>query len=171
MDETGDDGGLSRAATLNRLSTSHDIQVVVKALTFFFFLFIEGPDLDVQPTGALARSKTTINVPANARERIMAATSGADTSRSRSRSPRGNSPPAATVVARSNTAIATTRPIQAGLPTRGLSVRRPGPGDAPPATVSPKPSEQALYMRHLLRPYSSFLQKHLPGRRNSLRTS
>lgn len=117
LDEPGNDGGLSRAATVNRL---------------------KGPDLDVQPVGTLARSKTTINVPTNARERIMGANSSADSRRSRSRSPRGNDPPPATVIARSNTAIVTSRPAQAGLPTRGLSVRRPSTNDSPPAT-SPKP--------------------------------
>ena len=61
---------------------------------------------------------------------------------SRPRSPRGNDPPAATVIARSNTAIAASRLGQAGLPTRALTVRRPRADDALPCDHVPKPSEQ-----------------------------
>ncbi|KAH9988051.1 hypothetical protein BJV77DRAFT_1061500 [Russula vinacea] len=110
-----DEPSLSRAATLNRL---------------------KGPDLDVQPVGTLARSKTTINVAPNARERIMGATVSADASQS---SLRGNDPPPAAVVTRSNTTAMTGRVGQTGLPIRALTVRKPGAGDVSPASASPKP--------------------------------
>jgi len=107
-----DDTSLSRAATLtNRL---------------------KGPDLDVQPVGTLARAKTTINVPANTRERTMGA--GADISRSAS--PPANDSP--NTLARSNTVLP-SRPLQAGLPTRALTVRKPGSGEISPPVTSPKP--------------------------------
>jgi hypothetical protein len=101
-------------------------------------MFLEGPDLDVQPVGTLARSKTTINVAPNARERIMGATVSADASQS---SLRGNDPPPAAVVTRSNTTAMTGRVGQTGLPIRALTVRKPGAGDVSPASASPKPSE------------------------------
>lgn len=102
-------------------------------------MFLEGPDLDVQPVGTLARSKTTINVAPNARERIMGATVSTDASQSSSL--RGNDPPPATVVARSNTTAMTGRVGQTGLPIRALTVRKPGAGDVSPAFASPKPSK------------------------------
>jgi neutrophil factor 2 len=87
----------------------------------------EGPDIDVQPN-ALSRSKTTIGVPSDARERTVP-------------SLRGTYPPA---VSRSNTT--TGRPTQADPPTRGLSIRKPGFEDgAPPAP--PKPSTQKCLTR------------------------
>jgi hypothetical protein len=101
-------------------------------------MFLEGPDLDVQPVGTLARAKTTINVAPNARERIMGGTVGSDTSPPPSLG--GNDPPAATVVTRSNTAVGTSRVGQSGLPVRALTVRKPG-ADVSPASASPKPSE------------------------------
>ena len=100
-------------------------------------MFLEGPDLDVQPVGTLARSKTTINVAPNARERIMGTAAGADSSQPSSM--QGNDPPAAAVVARANTAVGISR--QAGLPIRALTVRKPGSNDVSPASSSPKPSE------------------------------
>ncbi|KAI0249234.1 hypothetical protein BJV78DRAFT_1129881 [Lactifluus subvellereus] len=108
IDQTGDEGGLARAPTL------------------------EGPDLDVQPVGSLARAKTTLNGPANTRERIGGETAGVGASRSVS--PRDDDLPTATAIRRNNTAIATGRPGQAGFPTRGLSVRRPSADDAASAT-------------------------------------
>jgi hypothetical protein len=101
-------------------------------------MFLEGPDLDVQPVGTLARAKTTINVAPNARERIMGGTVGSDTSPPPSLG--GNDPPAATIVTRSNTAVGTSRVGQSGLPVRALTVRKPG-ADVSPASASPKPSE------------------------------
>ncbi|KAH9006595.1 hypothetical protein EDB86DRAFT_2875032 [Lactarius hatsudake] len=74
--DPADEVSLSRAATLGRL---------------------KGPSLDVQPVGNLSRSKTTINVPADARERIMALSGGL--------APRDADPPNATVISRSNTTI------------------------------------------------------------------
>jgi hypothetical protein len=123
--------------------------------------------MDVTPVGTLARAKTTINVPANARERITGATTDADGS------PRGNGPPTPTVVARSNTAIATSRPAQAGLPTRALTVRKASVDDAAPANTSPKPSEQifCVILHNFTYPIGSFLQEHLPTRQNSLKVS
>jgi hypothetical protein len=98
-------------------------------------MFSEGPAVYVEPVGGLARVKTTINVVApNARER--SATVGADTSQPSSI--RDNDPPVATVLSRSQTALATTR---TGLPTRALTVRKPGVNDVSPPSVSPKPSE------------------------------
>ena len=86
----------------------------------------EGPDIDVQPV-SLGRSKTTITVPADARERIMA-------------SRRDTDPPAA-IVSRSNTTLG--RLAQANPPTRGHSLRKPSLEDgAPPAP--PKPSMQTI---------------------------
>ncbi|KAH9060549.1 hypothetical protein EDB87DRAFT_1674686 [Lactarius vividus] len=85
------------------------------------------PDLDVQPVGNLSRSKTTINVPADAREALT---------------PPGNAdPPTATIISRSNTTITPGRSAQASLPMRGLSIRKPGFEDgAPPAPPKPKTS-------------------------------
>jgi tetratricopeptide (TPR) repeat protein len=111
-----EESSLTRSATLNRL---------------------KGPDLDVQPVGTLARAKTTINVAPNARERIMGGTVGADASQPSSL--RGNDPPPATVVARSNTTAITGRVGQSGLPIRALTVRKPVAGDVSPASASPKP--------------------------------
>lgn len=105
---------------------------------FFYLMFLEGPNLDVQPVGTLARSKTTINVASNARERIMGSAAGADSSQPSSL--RDSDPPAASVVARSNTAIGTSR-VGQGLPIRALTVRKPRSRDASPASASPKPSE------------------------------
>ncbi|KAI0301582.1 hypothetical protein B0F90DRAFT_1810094 [Multifurca ochricompacta] len=113
-----DRGSLARAATVSRL---------------------KGPDLDVQPVGTLARSKTTLNVPANARDRIAAAAAANGAGSSQPVSPQGNNPPVANVVARSNTTITPRGLGQAGLPMRGLSVRRLGP-DNTPRVPSPKPS-------------------------------
>ncbi|KAI9462624.1 hypothetical protein F5148DRAFT_217228 [Russula earlei] len=113
LDRNDDETNLSRAVTLNRL---------------------KGPDLDVQPVGTLARSKTTINVLADARERAVGATTGADASRPTS--PGNDSFSADTAISRSNT---TSRPGQAGLPLRGLSLRKPGSADVAPAVTSPKP--------------------------------
>ena len=104
--------------------------------------------MDVQPVGTLARSKTTINVSANTRERITGATTGADVSRPTS--PRGNDPLAPTVLTRSQTALATSRP---GLPIRALTVRKASIDDAAPPAPSPKPSEQTLCACHLIRAY------------------
>jgi len=115
--DADDEGGLSRAATFGRL---------------------KGPDSGGRPGGSLTRAKTTINVPANARERIANATTGSDASRPTS--PRPISPPAAVAVSRSHTAIGSSRPGQASFPTRGLSLRaRPAADDAAPAVTSPKP--------------------------------
>jgi hypothetical protein len=98
-------------------------------------MFSEGPAVYVEPVGGLARAKTTINVVApNARER--SATVGADTYQPSSI--RNNDPPVATVLSRSQTALATNR---TGLPTRALTVRKPGVNDVSPPSVSPKPSE------------------------------
>lgn len=111
--DPADEVSLSRAATLGRL---------------------KGPDLDVQPVGNLSRSKTTINVPADARERIMA-------SSARLAPPRDADPPTATVISRSNTSITPGRSAQASLPMRGLSIRKPGFDDgAPPAPPKSKTS-------------------------------
>jgi len=97
-------------------------------------VFLEGPALEVEPVGSLARAKTTINVAPNTRER--SATVG-DNAFQRP-SIRGNDPPAAAVLSRSNTA---SRVSQTGLPTRALSVRKLGANDVPPPSISPKPSE------------------------------
>ena len=98
-------------------------------------MFSEGPALYVEPAGGLSRSKTTINVVApNARER--SATVG-----SRPSSIRDNDPPAATVLNRAQTALPTSSVSRTGLPTRALTVRKPGVNDVSPPSVSPKPSE------------------------------
>lgn len=98
-------------------------------------IFSEGPSLDIEPAGSLARAKTTINVVApNARGR--SATVGSD-----AQSFRDNDPPVATVLGRSQTALATTSVSRTGLPTRALTVRKPGANDVSPPSVSPKPSE------------------------------
>jgi hypothetical protein len=92
----------------------------------------------VEPVGGLTRSKTTINVVApNARDR--SASVGAVTSQPSLI--RDNDPPAATVLGRSHTALATSRVSRTGLPTRALTVRKPGVNDVSPPSVSPKPSE------------------------------
>ena len=91
--------------------------------------------MDVQPTGTLSRSKTTINVPADARERIMTSSPGA--AASQSASPRDTDPPAATVISRSNTTSGGA--ALGSVPTRGLSIRKPGYEDGVPP-VLPKPS-------------------------------
>ncbi|KAF8653299.1 hypothetical protein AX16_003999 [Volvariella volvacea WC 439] len=82
---------------------------------------------------ALGRSKTTLNVPANARE----LTSG------RVASPSPPPPrPADSNIARSNTQITPARPsanAMAGGPTRGLSVRRPDANLAPTNPPAPQP--------------------------------
>lgn len=120
-DNSPNEGGLSRAVTLGRL---------------------KGPDMDVQPVGFLSRSKTTINVPTDARERIMTSSAGAGAGAGASQltSPRDAGPPAASVVSRSNTTITPGRPTQASV-TRGLSVRKPGLEDgAPFAPPKPKTS-------------------------------
>ena len=103
-----------------------------------------GPAFDVEPAGSLTRAKTTINVaPApNARER--SATVGSDTLQIRD-----NDPPGATVLSRSNTGTATSRISRTGLPTRALTVRKPGVNDVAPAAVSPKPSKQSSHPFHL----------------------
>ena len=98
-------------------------------------MFSGGPASDVEPVGGLARSKTTINVAPVARER--SATIGTDPSQSI----RNNDPPAATVLNRSNTANPVSHMSRTGLPTRALTVRKPGVNDVAPASVSPKPSE------------------------------
>jgi hypothetical protein len=86
----------------------------------------------------LSRAKTTLNVPGNARERLMDESAGVGASQSPP--PRSDDPLAATPLTRSNTAMTTGRPGQAGFPTRGLSVRsRPGSDEAGIAT-SPKMS-------------------------------
>ncbi|KAH9956193.1 hypothetical protein BC827DRAFT_1261896 [Russula dissimulans] len=108
-----DDTSLSRTATLNRL---------------------KGPDLDVQPVGTLARAKTTINVPANIRQRTV----GAGVDASQPASPPANDPLSPTTVARSNTVLP-TRPGRAGLPARALTVRKLGSGEVSPPVISPKP--------------------------------
>jgi hypothetical protein len=100
-------------------------------------VFLEGPALDEEPVGSLGHAKTTINVAPNVRER--SATVGDNVSRRPSI--RGNDPPAATVLSRSNTANSTSRVSQTGLPTRALTVRKLGANDVPPPSISPKPSE------------------------------
>ncbi|KAI0262591.1 hypothetical protein BC834DRAFT_971957 [Gloeopeniophorella convolvens] len=139
--QPGEDGALARAATTGR---------------------IRGPDLDVPPpSGTLARSKTTINVPANARERIMAATAGAAgvAASSQPTSPRGaTGPPAAASLARSNTSITPGRPGGAGLPVRGLSVRRPGPDDA--GAPPPKPPKASPSNPRMTEFYDSFVDSY-----------
>ncbi|KAF5386269.1 hypothetical protein D9615_002300 [Tricholomella constricta] len=74
---------------------------------------------------ALERSKTTLNVPANARE----LTSG------QGQSPMSARPSSATTPVRSNTTIS-VKPAGIGAPVRGLSVRRP---DASPTSVNSAP--------------------------------
>jgi hypothetical protein len=121
--------------------------------------------------GTLARSKTTINASAIGRERTTGAATGGDVARSIP--PRGSDPLAPAVLTRSQTALATSRPGQAGLPTRALTVRKPNSGDSSPAATSPKPSEQTLCVISctLTYPICPFLQKDLPGQRNFLRIS
>ncbi len=81
--------------------------------------------MDVQPVDTLNRSKTMINVPANARERIMASSPLAP--------PNETDSPAAVTLSRSNTNINSGRRLSpASLPTRGLSIRKPGYEDIPP---------------------------------------
>jgi hypothetical protein len=96
-------------------------------------MFSAGPAFDVEPVGGLARAKTTINVA----PRERSATVGTDTSQSI----RDNNPPAAAVLSRRNTANANSGVSRSGLPTRALTVRKPGVNDVAPASVSPKPSE------------------------------
>lgn len=95
-------------------------------------MFLGGLGFDVEPAGGLARANTTINVV----PRERSATVGTDTSQSI----RDNDPPAATVLNRSNT-DGIGRVGRTGLPTRALSVRKPGVNDVAPASVSPKQSE------------------------------
>jgi len=119
-DSPANEGGLSKAGTLGRL---------------------KGPDMDVQPVGLLSRSKTTINVPANARERIMASSAGATASQSASL--RDTDSPASAIVSRSNTAPG--GPARTGLPTRALSVRKPGYEDGvPKPKTSPRGGDSRL---------------------------
>lgn len=124
--DPADGDGLSRAATLSRL---------------------KGPDIDVQPVSTLGRSKTTVSVPADARERTV-------------QSPRGTYPPA---VSRSNTTIG--RPTQADPPTRGLSIRRPGFEDgAPPAPPKPKISPRMTeFYDNLVDSYADSPRTSPPG--------
>lgn len=68
----------------------------------------------------------------------MGSADGADSSQPSSR--RGSDPPAASVIARSNTAIGTSR-VGQGLPIRALTVRKPGSNDVTSPSASPKPSE------------------------------
>jgi PB1 domain len=96
--------------------------------------------LDVEPVGTLARAKTTLNVPANVRERVMGET--ATVGASQSALPRGDGVSAATVISRGNTTMTTGRPGQAGVPIRGLTVRRPRTEDVSSPVTSPKSSAQ-----------------------------
>ena len=115
----------------------------------------EGPDIDVQPS-ALGRSKTTINVPTNSRERIMATSPGAAATQSASSG--DTDPPAAIAVSRSNTAPGG---VTRGVSMRALSIRKAGnEGGAPPAP--PKPSTQNC-LAQLLPNISllTVLQRHL----------
>lgn len=115
----------------------------------------------MEPVGGLTRAKTTINVAPYSRER--SATVGGDPSQPSSI--RDNDPPAATVLGRSNTANATSGVSRTGLPTRALSVRKPGVNDVSPPSVSPKPSERSLrsFIHIPIYPMCSFSQKRLPG--------
>ena len=106
-------------------------------------LFLEGPSLDVQTVGPLARTNSALNVPANARERIGGGTAGVGASQSAL--PRDSDSPAATIISRNNTAIATGRRGRPSSPRRGLSVRGPSPDDAAPET-SPNSSALTLSM-------------------------
>ncbi|KAJ2916301.1 hypothetical protein MD484_g4120, partial [Candolleomyces efflorescens] len=125
-------------------------------------IFIDRPDLDnTSPTvvrsatvpgslpqakpvdgprsAGLERAKTTINVPANARELTSGGRMASPTNRMQPSS-------AGSIVGRSNTQITPSRPspnAMIGGPTRGLSVRRPGVGLNGPAPP-PKESEGRL---------------------------
>ena len=77
------------------------------------------------------------DVEANARER--SATVGVNPSQPSS--VRDNDSPAAIVLSRSHTALATSSVSRTGLPTCVLTVRKPGVNDVSPASVSLKPSE------------------------------
>jgi hypothetical protein len=115
-----------------------------------------GPSFDVEPVGGLTRAKTTINVV----QRDRSAAVGTDTPQSI----RDNDPPPATGLRRNNTANTISGAGRTGLPTRALTVRRPGVNDVAPASVSPKPSKWSLCPLHLHpdSPMGSFPQRHLP---------
>jgi len=133
IDQNGDGGGLARAATSARL---------------------KGPSLDVQTVGPLARTNSALNVPANARERIGGGTAGVGASQSAL--PRDGDSPAATIISRNNTAIATGRRGRPSSPRRGLSVRGPSPDDAALETSpnSKRPSRATEFYDNLVDSYA-----------------
>ncbi|KAF8496441.1 hypothetical protein F5888DRAFT_1703872 [Russula emetica] len=139
------ESSLTRPTTLNRL---------------------KGPALDVEPVGSLTRAKTTINAAPNARER--SATVGSDTFQPSSI--RDNDPPAATVLNRSRTANATTPVSRTGLPTRALTVRKPGVNDVSPPSISPKPKTSpgaADFYENLVDSYAQPSPPPKPGQSNN----
>ncbi|KAI0270063.1 hypothetical protein BGY98DRAFT_1133295 [Russula aff. rugulosa BPL654] len=106
-----------------------------------------GSASDVEPVGGLARAKTTIDVAPVARGRH-----------------------AATVLNRSNTANAVSRMNRTGLPTRALTVRKPGVNDVAPASVSPKPKtspETSDFYDNLMDSYSQPSPPPKPGQGNN----
>ncbi|KAI0364146.1 hypothetical protein BV20DRAFT_1047315 [Pilatotrama ljubarskyi] len=94
---------------------------------------------DPKPSPALQRAKTTITVPADARERIRAANAGGPPSTPPKTSPTGPTGPG---LARSATSAGAGRggaPVPLGLngPTRGLSIRKGGSPTGPSPTGGP----------------------------------
>ncbi|KAH8096758.1 NADPH oxidase regulator NoxR [Cristinia sonorae] len=126
LDDAANDGGLGRANTV----------AVTSRPTV--------PDVD-RPV-PLQRAKTTINVPADARERIGRASSNPPSpieKPGREAAPRAAAPPpaaASAAVARSITSASNARGVAPGGPVRGLSTRRPGaaaPALAPTPALVP----------------------------------
>ncbi|EIN06661.1 hypothetical protein PUNSTDRAFT_72366 [Punctularia strigosozonata HHB-11173 SS5] len=91
----------------------------------------------------LARAKTTLNVPANARERIQGLSPGGPPPPDANGAGNGPSSPNGAGVGRANTMTNARPPPGGGLggPVRGLSVRKPG--GPPPADDAPAPAPPA----------------------------
>ncbi|KII95742.1 hypothetical protein PLICRDRAFT_48694 [Plicaturopsis crispa FD-325 SS-3] len=120
--EGGDGGALSRSNTVSDPGADLSRSQTTPAT------YNRGRDDDapVRPAGGLERSKTTLNVPANARERIAGLSPGGPPSADATSPTRGPG------LGRSNTGVGM------GGPTRGLSVRKPNAAPPPPAKeVSP----------------------------------
>lgn len=106
-----------------------------------------------EPSG-LVRSKTTLNVPSNARELTSGGGDGGDSPRSAGGAP-----------VRSNTMLSTTRaPPGAGIggPVRGLSVRRGGspPGSNKPLAAAPPPPAKGTEGSRLTEIYDDYLDSY-----------